>query len=111
MAADSTAYDAVLLEVAHPDSLEKQFYSEDPFLDNLERRTPSAQHGDKVITAVHTGHGGGYSAVPRAGSSALNPADNENMSQASWTYKHHWRQVAIETNTIDETRGNANAIA
>lgn len=111
MAADSTAYDAVLKEVWHPDRLESQLYQENPTLESLEKRQPSAQHGDKVVTPIHTGRGGGYSVVPRAGSSNLNEATSQELNQASWTYTHHWQQIAIESNTIDETSGNANAVA
>lgn len=111
MAADSTAYDAVLKEVWHPDALEEQLYQENPLLDNLERELPIATHGDKVVTPVHTGRSGGYSAVPRAGSDALNSPDAQELNQATFTWTHHWFQIKIETATVDETANKAQAVA
>jgi hypothetical protein len=111
MAADSTAYDAVLKESWHPDSLEENLYQGNPLLENLERDLPIATHGDKVVTPVHTGRSGGYSAVPRTGSSSLNAADSQEVSQATFNWTHHWFQVEIETATVDETANKANAVA
>jgi hypothetical protein len=111
MAADSTAYDAVLLEVATSDQLEEQIYQGNPLLEGLEKIEPAIQIGDKAITAVHTGRSGGYSAVPRSGSTALNAAGNQTQSQAQWNWTHHWFQIKIETATVDETNNKAKAIA
>lgn len=111
MAADSTAYDAVLKEVWHPDALEEQIYQENPLLENLERDLPIATMGDKVVTPIHTGRAGGYSAVPRTGSDALNAPTNQHLNQATFTWTHHWFQIKIETATVDETANKAVAVA
>lgn len=111
MAADYTAYEAALKEVWTSDRLEKQFYDKNPTLQKLEKG--SAQHtiGDKAIVPVHTGRSGGYSVVPRTGSQALNPADEQKIAQAQYTWTYHWFQIGIEKSTVDETKGKSNAVA
>ncbi len=109
--ADATAYDAATKEVFHPDALEKQFYAEDPTLDQLEKRQPAIEIGDTCVTPVQLERAGGYSAVPRTGSDALNAADAVGMARATWNYSHHVKQCRIESATVDETRGNAKAVA
>lgn len=109
--ADATAYDAAMKEVWTGDNLEKQFYTEHPTLDQIERRTPQYEIGDKAVTPVMTERAGGYSAVPRTGSTNLNTADAVGMQQATWNYAHHVKQIKIESATIDETRGSSKAVA
>jgi hypothetical protein len=111
MAADYTAYETVLKEVWTADRLETQFYNENPFLDTVEKDSPSYSIGDKAIVPVHTGRSGGYSVVPRSGSAALNAADEQKVTEATFTWTHHWHQIQIESNTIDETSGKAKAVA
>lgn len=111
MAADYTAYATVLKEVWTSDRLEKQFYDENPFLDTVEKDAPSYSIGDKAIVPVHTGRSGGYTVVPRSGSSALNAADEQKVTEATFNWTHHWFQIQIEASTIDETKGKAKAVA
>lgn len=111
MAADYTAYATVLKEVWTSDRLETQFYNENPFLDTLEKDAPSYTIGDKAIVPVHTGRSGGYSVVPRTGSSSLNPADEQKVTEATFNWTHHWQQIKLETAAVDETKGKANAVA
>lgn len=111
MAADYTAYNAVLKEVWTSQNLEKQFYNENPFLDKVEKGQPSYTIGDYAIVPVHTGRSGGYSVVPRTGSGALNPADEQKVNQAQYTWTHHWFQIKIEESTARETSGKDNAVA
>ena len=110
MAADSSAYDAVLKEVWTSDSLEEQLYQGNPLLDSIEK-LDSFSIGDKAVTPVHTGRSGGYSVVPRAGSTSLNAADAQESQQATWNYTHHWFRIAIETAAIDETSDKSKAVA
>lgn len=111
MAADHTAYQTVLKEVWTSDRLEKQFYCENPFLDDVEKTAPAYSIGDKAIVPVHTGRSGGYSVVPRTGSSALNAADEQQVTEATFNWTHHWFQIRLESTAIDETKGKANAVA
>lgn len=111
MAADFTAYQAVLKEVWTQSNLEKQFYDKNPFLDRLEKETPTHSIGEYAIVPVHVGRSGGYSAVPRTGSQALNPADSQKVAQAQYTWTNHWFQIGVEEETLRSTAGNADAVA
>lgn len=111
MAADYTAYSAILKEVWHPDRLESSIYQENPFLEKLEKKKPTISIGDKCLTPVQLGRSGGYGAVPRTGSATLNAADEQKVNAAEYTWTHHWFQVQIDTATVDETQGKAKAVA
>lgn len=111
MAADFTAYQAVMKEQWTSDSLEKQFYADHPILDTILKGSPSYSIGEYAIVPVHTGRSGGYSVVPRTGSTALNAADEQKVNQAQYTWTNHWFQVEIDESTVKETKGKPKAVA
>lgn len=111
MAADTTAHNAVLKEVWTQDHLEKQFYAKNPFLDKIEKETPTYSIGDYAIVPVHVGRSGGYSVVPGTGSTSLNAADSQKVTQAQYDWTNHWFQIELDENVIRKTQGNAVAVA
>lgn len=111
MAADSTSFEAALKEVWTQQTLEDQLYQGNPLLEGIERMKPAVQVGDTALTPIHTQRSGGYSAVPRTGTSSLNSADEQEVNQASYNYTHHWFQVEIDTAIVDESSNNSLAVA
>lgn len=110
MAADSTAYDAVLKEIWTSDNLESQIYQDNPLLAEIEK-TQRYNVGDHAVTPLHVERSGGYTVVPRTGSDSLNSADPQGLNQATWNYTHHWFQIQVETATVDETANKSLAVA
>ena len=111
MAQDATGFIAALKEVWISETIEDQIYQGNPLLDALERIKPEAEHGSKAVIDVHVGRSGGYSAVPRTGSSSLNAADAQKIKKAEYTYTHHWFQVELETAVMDESSKSPLAVA
>lgn len=111
MAQDATAFIAALKEVWISETIEDQLYQGNPLLDALERVKPEAENGRVASITVHTGRNGGYSAVPRGGSTELNKAGKQKTAKAEYLYTHHWFQVELETAVIDETSGKPLAVA
>jgi hypothetical protein len=109
--ADTSVYEAALKEGWTQDTLEKQFYSEDPLLDTIQKMTPTTSIGQEAITPVWTGRAGGYSVVPPTGSASLNAPDSQELNQAKWKYRRHWKQIKIDTGAVQQTSGSGNAVA
>lgn len=102
MPADLDAYNDALKEVWTDDRLRKQFYEGSPTLDALEK-TDRYNIGKIASTPIETHRTGGYTVVPRSGSSNLNPASNVGVNKAEWDYTHHHVLVKIEGSAIDQT--------
>jgi hypothetical protein len=109
--ADVSVYEAALKEGWTQDTLEKQFYSEDPLLDSIQKMEPTTSIGQEAITPVWTGRAGGYSVVPPTGSASLNAPDSQELNQAKWKYRRHWKQIKIDTGAVQQTSGSGNAVA
>jgi hypothetical protein len=109
--ADVSVYEAALKLGWTQDQLEKQFYAEDPLLDSIQKETPITTIGKEALTPVWTGRGGGYSVVPPTGSAALNIPDSQELNQAKWKYRRHWKQIKIDTAAVTQTTGTGNAVA
>jgi hypothetical protein len=104
MAADYSVYEDVLKEVWTQDRLEKQFYDQNLLLDTIEK-TSKYKVGKVAKVPVHLDRSGGYTIVPEAGSSSLNPADNQKVGVAEFKHTRHWFQVQIDTNAITSSEG------
>lgn len=111
MAQDSTSFISAMKQVWVTDRIEEQIYTKNPLLEAFERVTPQKEVGNKALIAVEGVLAGGYSAVPRSGSTSLNAAGNRQVKQAEYNYTHHWFQVELETAVIDETSGQPLAVA
>lgn len=110
-AADVAVYEAAMKEGWTQTQMEDQFYAEDPLLDEIEKRGPTDLLGEYALTPVHTGRAGGVSMVPSTGSRDLNQADSQKINQAKWKYGRLVNSVEIESITIQQTAGNAKAVA
>jgi hypothetical protein len=108
---NATAFLAAMKETWLSDSIENSVFVGSPLLDQFTKLTPTGEHGDKVLVAVRTGLSGGFSAVPRDGSSELNEGTNVATKQAEYHYSHNWFDVIIESAVIDESATSALAVA
>lgn len=108
---NATAFLAAMKETWLSDSIENSVFVGSPLLDQFTKLTPTGEHGDKVLVAVRTGLSGGFSAVPRDGSSELNEGTNVVTKQAEYNYSHNWFDVIIESAIIDESATSALAVA
>lgn len=108
---NATAFLAAMKETWLSDSIENSVFVGSPLLDQFTKLTPTGEHGDVVNVAVRTGLSGGFSAVPRDGSSALNEGTNVVTKQAQYNYAHNWFDVIIDSGVIDESATSALAVA
>lgn len=107
---NATAFIAAMKETFLSDSIENSVFVGSPALDQFTKLTPTAEHGDTVRVTVRTGLSGGFSAVPRDGSSELNEGTNVVTKRADFTYAHNWFDVIIESAVIDESATSALAV-
>jgi hypothetical protein len=108
---NATAFLAAMRETWLSDSIENSVFVGSELLDQFTKLSPTGEHGDKVLVAVRTGLSGGYSAVSRDGSDALNKGTNVVTKQAEYNYSHNWFDVIIESAVIDESATSALAVA
>lgn len=108
---NATAFIAAMKESWLSNTIENSVFVGSPVLDEFAKLTPTAEHGDEVLVAVRTGLSGGFSAVPRDGSSELNEGTNVVTKQAKYNYSHNWFDVIIESAVIDESASSALAVA
>lgn len=108
---NATAFIAAMKETWLSDSIENSVFVGSPALDQFTKLTPTGEHGDTVRVTVRTGLSGGFSAVPREGSSSLNEGTNVVTKRADYTYAHNWFDVIIESAVIDESATSALAVA
>lgn len=108
---NATAFRAAMKETWLSDSIENSVFVGSELLDQFTKITPEGENGDTCRVTVRTGLSGGYSAVPRNGSSALNEGTNVVTERADYTYSHHWFDVIIESAVIDESATSALAVA
>ncbi|HEX6456236.1 MAG TPA: phage major capsid protein [Solirubrobacterales bacterium] len=93
------------------DQMEDQFYTDDPLLDEIEKRGPTDLIGEYALTPIHTGRAGGVTMVPPTGSRDLNQADSQKVNQAKWKYGRIWNSVEIDTAAVQQTSSNSKAVA
>ena len=108
---NATAFLAVMKDTFLSDSVENSVFTGSPLLDQFVKLTPEGENGDTCRVAVRTGLSGGYSAVPRTGSSELNEGTNVVTKRADYVYSHNWFDVIIESAVIDESATSALAVA
>lgn len=105
------AFQAALKETFLSDSIENSVFVGSDLLDQFAKLTPTGEHGDTVRVTVRTGLSGGYSAVGRGGSGALNEGTHVATERADYTYSHNWFDIIIESAVIDESATSALAVA
>jgi hypothetical protein len=108
---NATAFLAAMKETWLSDSIENSVFVGSQLLDQFTKLTPEGENGDTCRVTVRTGLSGGFSAVPRDGSSELNEGTNVVTKRADYTYSHNWFDVIIESAVIDESATSALAVA
>jgi hypothetical protein len=108
---NATAFLAAMKETWLSDSIENSVFVGSPLLDQFVKLTPEGENGDTCRVTVRTGLSGGFSAVPRDGSSELNEGTNVVTKRADYLYSHNWFDVIIESAVIDESATSALAVA
>lgn len=106
MPATLANYDAALKEMWPSDQLEDQLFNGTDTLDLIERTSrwnESTKVGQQAVVPIKVSRPGGFSAVPAAGSAALNAAGNVGMAQATYQYAHFWEQMKIENAAMSNT--------
>lgn len=109
MGATPTTFLAALDQVWTDERIAEQLYNESPLLSKI-KRLNKTEIGDYARTTVHTERNWGYSVTPNSGGT-LNAAGNQGFEQAKWFYTHQHVQVAIQGSAIDESAGDALALA
>lgn len=91
-----------------PENVVEQLYQENPFLAKV-KKTSKYTVGEEARTVLHDGRNGGYTTLPEGGGT-LNEAGEQGYHKATWKYKNHHTQVAIQGEALDGTENNANAL-
>ena len=109
MAATLAAYNDALKRIYTQDFLEEQLYSENPFLEKIEK-TKRFRVGETARVPLHVSRNGGYTTLP-AGGGSLNTAGNQGLEKAEFNYTNHHQQIAIQGDAIDGTADNSLSVA
>lgn len=106
MAATATSVQDALKRVYTQDTLEDQLYSENPWLDRIEKTT-KYKVGEVARVPLHTNRNGGYSVLATGSDGPLNAAGQQEVKKAEFNYTHHHQQIKVHGEAIDITQGNA----
>jgi hypothetical protein len=108
MATTAAGYQNVAKEVWDGDTMVKQFYDENPWLDALEKRQ-RVIIGKRAQVPIHYQRAGGttFSTLRAARSTA---ADAEDVTQAQFTLAYNYFPVSIEAGALNEITGGAQSI-
>lgn len=109
MAADPTSIAPAMNETWTEKRIADQLYQENPLLQRM-KRLNKTQMGEYAQTAIHTERNWGTSLTSSSGGS-LRAAGQQGYQQAKWYYTHQHAQVKIQGSAIDQTAGDALALA
>jgi hypothetical protein len=98
----------VLKEAWTSDQLEKQFYDDNPFLQQVEK-LQATMIGEKALVPIHAGRNSGYTSTAAAGGS-LNAAGQQAVDAAEYTLIYHWQQIQIQTAALNQTGSGAQSV-
>lgn len=99
---------SVLKDAWTSDRLAKQFYDENPVLDDIQE-VQATMIGSQAQVPIHKYNSGGYTSTSPAGG-VLNPPGQVGTDQAIYTMVYHWFQVQLETGALNQTGGDTQAI-
>src|ERR1700679_1053250 len=108
--ADISAYNAAMKEVWTQDTVELNFYADDPLLEKIQTKFPSVTIGEYGVTPIHVDRAGGFSVVPSTGSTELNEPTNQGLAQAQWKWTRQWKRAKLDTAAVIQTQGSSNAL-
>ena len=101
-------YQSLAKEVWDGDTMVKQFYDENPFLDMIEKKQ-RVVIGKRAQVPLHTGRAGGTTVLDAAGG-FINPADSEDVNRAEYTLSYNYFPVSIEVGALNEITGGASSV-
>lgn len=101
-------YQTLAKEVWDGDTMVKQFYDENPWLDMIEKKQ-RVVIGKKALVPLKTGRAGGTTILDSSGG-FINPADAEDVNRAEYTLSYNYFPVSIEVGALNEITGGAQSI-
>jgi hypothetical protein len=101
-------YQDLAKEVWDSDTMVKQFYDENPFLEMIEKKQ-RVVIGKRAQVPMHTGRAGGTTILDSAGG-FINPADSEDVDRAEYTLSYNYFPVSIEVGALNEITGGAASV-
>lgn len=101
-------YQTLAKEVWDSDTMVKQFYDENPWLDMIVKRQ-RVVIGKRAQVPLHTGRAGGTTILDSAGG-FINPADAEDVNRAEFTLSYNYFPVEIQVGALNEITGGAQSV-
>lgn len=101
-------YQSVAKEVWDSDSMVKQFYDENPWLEMIEQRKRIVI-GKRAQVPVHKQRAGGTTVLDSSGG-VINAADSEDVDQAQYTLSYNYFPVSIEVGALNEITGGSQSV-
>lgn len=108
MATTVASYGDVAKEVWDSDSLEKQFYDENPWLDTIEKRQ-RVTIGGVAKVPLHLDRAGGTTILDNAGGN-INAAGAEHVGHGEFRLTYNYFPVQIEVGAVNELTGGASSV-
>lgn len=108
MATTAASYQTLAKEVWDSDTMVKQFYDENPWLDMLVKKQ-RVVIGKRAQVPMHTGRAGGTTILDAAGG-FINPATGEVVNRAEYTLSYNYFPVSIEVGALNEITGGAQSV-
>lgn len=101
-------YQDLAKEVFDSDTMVKQFYDENPWLDMIEKRQ-RVVIGKRAQVPIHAGRAGGTTVLDSAGG-FINPAGSEVVDRAEYTLSYNYFPVEIQVGALNEITGGAQSV-
>lgn len=108
MPTTAATYVDVAKEVFDGDSMVKQFYDENPWLDMIEKKQ-RVVIGKRAQVPIHRARAGGITVLDNAGGT-INSADDEDVDQAQYTLTYNYFPVSIQVGALNEITGGAQSV-
>lgn len=108
MPTTAAAYQDLAKEVWDGETMVKQFYDENPWLDMIEKKQ-RVVIGKRAQVPLHVGRAGGTTILDSAGG-FINSADGEDVDRAEYTLSYNYFPVSIEVGALNEITGGASSV-
>lgn len=101
-------YASVAKEVWDSDTMVKEFYNENPWLDMIEKKQ-RVVIGKRAQVPMHTDRAGGTTVLDASGG-AINAASPEIVNRAEYTMTYNYFPVSVEVGLLNEISGGAQSV-
>ena len=108
MATTAANYQDLAKEVWDSDTMEKQFYDENPWLDMIVKKQRVVV-GKRAQVPIHAQRAGGTTVLDAAGGT-INTASNEVVDQGQYTLSYNYFPVEIQVGALNEITGGAQSV-